>query len=343
MTDEGAIQLRYSGHAQSVRLATWMPRFHHPRDFQMVDGVWRLDLRLPKSVRVEYRLEIERDGRWESILDPANPVTASNPFGQNSVLTGEAYSPPEWLDQPVSRYGVLSELRVVSRLLGGRRSVRLYRPFGYVDRVALPLLFVFDGSDYKNHAGLLSCFDSLIEHRKVAPFRAVLSDPRQRHTEYTASELHARAMLEEVLPYVENRVHVAGIAAMGASLGAVAAWNSAHFDPTRFLGLILQSGTFARSPHPEFDDQMTSDIRDFTDRAISKPLDTRVPVHQSCGKYESLIDWNAEVAGALARGGRTFAYRETWTGHDWGAWRDQIGPGLEMVFPPAPIGSGSVA
>jgi enterochelin esterase-like enzyme len=200
------------------------------------------------------------------------------------------------------------------------------------DDDSLPLVFVFDGSDYVNHAQIDRCFDILIEDGTLPPFRAALSDPRRRHLEYTASEDHAGCMLEEVLPYVERRVAVSSLASMGASLGAVAAWKVMSTRPEAFAGAVLMSGTFARTPHPELDQRMLSDIQTFVDGALEDPVPSRLAIHQSCGRYESLIDWNRQVAGVLAQGRDRFTFIETWTGHDWGAWRDQIAPGLTLVL-----------
>lgn len=326
------ITLRYHGHAEAVRLATWMPGFDHDAAFRETNDGWQLRLVLPSTARIEYRIDVERGGTSESILDPLNPSIATNPFGRNSVLTGHDYHLPEWLAHTPDPSGSRSELRVMSRILGGRRSIQLYRPFGLSDDTEAPLLFVFDGSDYANHADLVRCFDTLIEAGPVAPFRAILTDPRKRHDEYIGSSEHASCMLEEVLPHVRRRVAVQGLAAMGASLGAVAAWAAAAERPEDFLGLILHSGTFVRSDHTEFDDRMISSITAFVDSALAEPLPVEVGVFQSCGRYESLIDWNREVSSVLAIDRSRYRYVETWTGHDWGAWRDQIAPGLELVL-----------
>ncbi len=200
-------------------------------------------------------------GRHESILDPLNPVIATNPFGRNSVLTGPDYALPDWIIRRPENPGSRSELRVMSRILGGRRSIQLYRPFGLSDDVDAPLLLVFDGSDYANHADLIRCFDVLIADGDIPPFRAVLADPRARHDEYIGSASHAACMLSEVVPHVRRRVAVSGLAAMGASLGGVAAWTTAAEDPGEFLGIVMHSGTLVRSDHTELDDRMIAASR----------------------------------------------------------------------------------
>lgn len=324
--------ITYVGHADAVRLATWMPRFVADHDFEHDGVLWRLTLEIPADARIEYRIDLDRDGRTESILDPLNPLTATNPFGQNSVLEGSEYTQPAWLSDDGVEVSALTELRVASNHLGGRRSIQLYRPPNVRDGIPLPLLFVFDGSDYVQHAEIVRCFDWIISSGRVPPFRAVLSNPRKRHVEYIASPAHAACILEEVLPYVEKRVAVSTLGAMGASLGAVAALNVVMAAPDRMDGAVLMSGTFARSPHPELDTAMLHDISAFMDDVLVAPPPPSIGIHQSCGRYESLIDWNREVAGGLASERPAYAYVETWTGHDWGAWRDQIQPGLELLW-----------
>jgi enterochelin esterase-like enzyme len=55
-------------------------------------------------------------------------------------------------------------------------------------------------------------------------------------------------------------------------------------------------------------------------------------VMQSCGRWESLIDWNRTVAATLSHAAGRHRYVETWTGHDWGAWSGTMDLGLEMAF-----------
>ena len=55
-------------------------------------------------------------------------------------------------------------------------------------------------------------------------------------------------------------------------------------------------------------------------------------VMQTCGRYESLIDWNRTVAAALGSGSARHRYIETWSGHDWGAWSGTLVDGLTHLF-----------
>jgi len=317
-----------------------MPRFPSPLSLERVsEKAWRLEVDLPADARIEYRLEVAGHGNGEWIIDPANAETASNPFGTNSVYTGPTYRLPNWMDAAPER-GTTREIRVRSSCLGGRRHHLLYAPPGVGDDEPLPWLVVLDGADYVAYAGLLRCVESLIADGRIRPVRIVGLNPRKRHEHYVGSDLQAAHIVEEVLPHVARRVAAASsVAVMGASLGAVAAWHAAWRYPNTFSGLFLQSGTFAMGPHPELDDTMARSISRFVAQALNDPRVADMPVVQTCGRWESLIDWNRAVARRLEQVSSRHTYIETWTGHDWGAWSGTLDVGLQSVLgSPGPQG-----
>ena len=80
--------------------------------------LWYLVLELPDRSRVEYQLEISRDGRSERINDPLNSHLAHSPLGSSSVCYARGYEVPEWTrPDPESRPGSLVDLTVPSRAL----------------------------------------------------------------------------------------------------------------------------------------------------------------------------------------------------------------------------------
>jgi enterochelin esterase family protein len=326
------VQLHYSGQAEAVRLRTFMPRFPSPIDFTQQDARWTLDLELPPDARIEYRLEVDTGHGFHSILDPANPHTAANPFGENSVFRGPSYPYRDWTRRPGHR-GPTREIRVHSDHLGGRRHHVLYSAPGLEPATPAPLLVVHDGSDYLRYAGLGECIEAMVEEGRIPPIRVLGLNPRVRHERYIGSDHHADHVVEEVLPHVRERVEVSEpMAIMGASLGAVAAWHTAWRHPGLFAAMVLQSGTFALEPHPELDEPMYRSIHRFVQTALEEPRTGGVAVMQSCGRWESLIDWNRAVAATLSHAAGRHRYVETWTGHDWGAWSGTMDLGLEMAF-----------
>jgi enterochelin esterase-like enzyme len=338
---DGVTRIRFEGEADSVNLVTFMPGFpkglafdHRPPD------EWWLDLDLPEQARIEYRIEVVRDGSAFTVKDPDNPESADNPFGSNSVAHGPRYRRPDWkgYDGPT---GSVSEVRVASLEYGGRRHHHVYTPANHGPDDPLPMLVAHDGSDYVRYAGLDRCLEWMIATGLLAPHRILMLEPRNRHEEYIASTRHSHHVIDEVIPHVRRRHHVHGQPILlGASLGAVAAWHVAAQSPESFGGVFLQSGTFAFEAHPELPEPMQTSIADFVTRAIHRRLP--MPVAMSCGRYESLIQWNRRVADALSAAGNRVALRPAWAGHDWGAWSDSLIWGLTFLEGDAgaPTGSG---
>lgn len=314
-------RLRWRGRADAVAVLTFMPRFPHRLPMVRGDDGWWVDLHLPHDARIEYRLEIRRGHRVETTLDPANPEVATNPFGENSVLRARGYPPAPAGPPPIGWSH--TEFRVTSAVFGGRRHHHLLSPLGISPREPLPLVVLHDGSDYHRHADLQAVIGSAVASGRLPFLRMALLDPRHRDREYAADPSHAAHVATEVVPHIADRVGVAAQRVVGgASLGAVASWHAVATHPGVFTGLALQSGTFAFTGHAEIPPPMAVPIRAFLDRAIAGAPD--VAVGQSCGRYESLIDWNRQVAGWWSAQGVPHRYTERWTGHDWGAWSDYL-------------------
>ncbi len=313
-------RLRWQGRADGVAVKTFMPRFPAHLTMQPSPSGWFVDLHVPTASRIEYRFEIRRGDRYETTLDPANSVVATNPFGENSVLFGSGYPRAAPAVDPLPWR--LSEFRVQSAAFGARRHHHLLSPAGTPDRRRLPLLLLHDGSDYRHHGSLESVLGAAVAGGRLPPLRIALLEPRRRNVEYSADPRHADHIVGEVLPHLRARLGVdTPIVIGGASLGAVAAWHAVHTYPSAFTGMVLQSGTFALRNLPE---EMARPIHDFVGKALTDPRVSGVAVGQTCGAYESLVDWNRRMAGLLAERAAAHRYEERWTGHDWGAWSDTL-------------------
>lgn len=328
--------LLYTDPAEDVELVTFMPRFPSPIDFDCLDGpdgaYWELELELPEDARIEYRIGVTNAGSQSLILDPRNPDKGTNPFGVNSVAGGPDYRRPDWWDRTDAPPGSVRELRVTSGVFAGRRTHHIYSPSGVPARTPLPLLVVHDGSDYFDHARLGRCLDVLIGDGVIAPIRAVLLDPVERNREYVGLADHADHLAGEVIPHVRRRYRVDGRATvMGASLGAVASWHALRSHPDVLSDLFIQSGTFAYEESRMLEEGMATSIRAFLS-TVSDPthLAGRTVV-QTCGRYESLIEWNRRVANLIGPV-CDHRYSESWSGHDWGAWADEFEFGLGALF-----------
>jgi len=110
--------------------------------------LWHLVLELPDGSRVEYQLEITRDGHSERINDPLNPRLAHSPLGSSSVCYARGYEVPEWTrPDPEARPGSLVDLTVPSRALRRACPVTVYLPARFRRTARYPLLIVHDGGD----------------------------------------------------------------------------------------------------------------------------------------------------------------------------------------------------
>ena len=99
----------------AVRLAHEL-RDRLPHEFTRRGKAWELTAPAPDVARFEYQLELI-DARGEShwIVDPANPKTASGPWGAKSVWEEPGYAPPQWVAaKPV---GEAESLTIPSRIL----------------------------------------------------------------------------------------------------------------------------------------------------------------------------------------------------------------------------------
>jgi enterochelin esterase-like enzyme len=56
-------------------------------------------------------------------------------------------------------------------------------------------------------------------------------------------------------------------------------------------------------------------------------------VYQSVGRYEGLVDGNRRLRPILSAAGVKIRSVETWTGHDWEAWRDRLEDALGFLLP----------
>lgn len=322
-------RIEWRGRADGVAVLTFMPRFPSRVPLHLVGDMWTAEIYLPDDARIEYRLEIRRGHRIETTLDPTTSAVASNPFGMNSVIAGSRYRPAPRSEA----HWELQEFRVTSVALGGRRHHHLLSPPGMSDREPLPLLLLHDGADYREHAGVEQVVAFGIERGAVPPLRIALLDPRHRNLEYAADPRNAAHVMTEVLPRLRNRIGNDGrIVLGGASLGAVAAWHAAWSHPGIATGLLLQSGTFAFEPHPELPNTMSGALRSFLTGAAEDPRVTRINVGQTCGRFESLIDWNRSVADLFRHNSASHRYEERWTGHDWEAWADTFVPALASAL-----------
>jgi len=335
------VTFAYRGDATEVILRHWIYGLPEDLHFERVPGsdLWLLVFDLPPQSRVEYKLEVAHGHQRRLIQDPLNPNTAADPYGANSVVHGEGYVHPSWaLPNPDTRPGHVEEVRFQSEALQSARPIQIYVPARFQERRRYPLLIVHDGSDFLRFTELKTVLDNLIEQLEIPPMIVALVDSPKRLTEYADDEAHARFLVDELVPALEERYPLvespSARGLVGASFGAVATLAAAWRHPGSFGRLLLLSGSFAfadigdHGRGPIFDP-----VVEFVEAFRENPGKPAESVYVSCGTYESLIHYNRSMLPILQSTGMDVRYVEARDGHNWENWRDRLRDGLAWLFP----------
>jgi enterochelin esterase family protein len=345
LVEGSAVTFVYRGEADAVYLRLFMHGAADGRPLERLNGsdLWHLRLPLAEGARVEYKLDVVRDGSGVWINDPLNPRLATDPFGANSVCHAFGYVTPAWsLPDPAAPTGRIEELSVHSAAFGEERRLRVYLPASFSEDQRHPLLIVHDGEDFVAHAGLATILDNLIHRGDLPPVIAALTQAEDRTAEYTGGSRHADFLAGDLLPVLRARLPLredrAGLVLVGASLGAVASLSASWHHPEVYGGLVLLSGSFILDRRLLRDrDPLFGRIADFVDDLRGDPLHPPRRVFVSCGAHEGLVRQNRALARFLRRWGHEVLFTEPRDGHHWQNWRDQMLAGLTWTLPqPAP-------
>jgi enterochelin esterase family protein len=331
----------WRGDAEAVKLRHFIFGLETAQPLARVDGtnLWWLTIEVPPRSRIEYKLEIHRNGHSEWVEDPLNPHRARDPFGANSVLQGEGYVVPAWIHHDATaRRGALERFSIASKVFRGRRGGHVYLPARFTSSRRYPLLVVHDGSDYLRYAGMRTVLDNLIDRLEIPDMIVAFVDSPDRLVEYANDERHARFVTEEVVAHLADKYPLQDLprsrGLMGASFGGVASLSTAWRYPGFWGRLLLQSGSFAftdigqRNHRGPLFDQVVAFMNAFRDQPVA--VSERVFV--SCGVYESLIYENRSLVPLLDETGMQVRFVEARDGHNWENWRDRSREGLSWLF-----------
>jgi enterochelin esterase family protein len=331
----------YRGEAQEVSLQHWIHGLPGSLPFRRLrkSELWVLQIDLPRSSRMEYKLGISVYGRGTLIRDPLNTHVARDPFGANSVVYGAGYEPPDWtVEHPEARKGTVEERHVDSPVFGDWRPIQIYRPARFRETRRYPLLIVHDGFDYIGFANLQHVLDNLIHRLELPPLIAIMTQSPDRMNEYAADERHGDFLVQDLVPQMEDLLPLvrepSARALVGASFGAVASLAAAWRHPGFFGKLLLQSGSFVFTEIGEHDRGPLFDpVVEFVNAFRKAPGRPAESVFVSCGVYESLIYYNRSLVPLLQETGMQVRFREANDGHNWENWRDRLREGLSYLFP----------
>lgn len=288
-----------------------------PHAFSRNGRAWELRAPAPDVTRFEYQFElIDEDDESEWIVDPANPKTASGPWGEKSVWEEPGYEQPAWVG--AAQLGEPETVTVPSRILRKELPALVWAHPEATE--ASPMLVAHDGLEYADHSSLLTLLGQL------PPLRATLLGPVDRNEIYSASARYSRALAEEILPGLPPAPVRIGL---GASLGALALFHAHRRFPGSFDALYLQSGSFFRRAEsyerwfPRYER-----IARFVGGIHRNRPERAIPVVLSCGTVEENLAANRALEASLRRLGYDVRLHEFRDGHNWVAWRDSLQPHL---------------
>jgi enterochelin esterase-like enzyme len=341
LTAPGMAVFACQGEVDGVELVRWIHGGVDRQAFSRVPGtdLWLLRLAVEDEGRFEYKLAIWKDGHEHLMTDPANPLRARDPFGENSECRTWGYERPEWSKPRGAPAGRIESFVVESPTFGETRTERVYLPAGYDADRPYPVVVIHDGDDFVAYADLDVVLDNLIEQGDIRPVVVALVQTRDRIDEYARGRRHARYLVHELLPALNERYALSDRAEdrvlLGASLGAVASLATAWRFPGAFGGLVLKSGSFILDKerlagrHAVFH-RVARLVAAFR-RAARRPAER---VFVSSGALEGLDSENHALATFLEERGVAVRFNRAWDGHHWHNWRDQLRDGLRWVLNP---------
>lgn len=290
-------------------------------------GLWRYSMRLAEDAYLEYGFLDPKSG--ERLIDPLNRKRAWNGIHRYNHYFYMPKGGPSPLVQPGEGVpqGIVTRFQVPTRdfAAGSQRTVYLYQP---PVKEPVPLLIVYDGSDYLRRAKLNMIVDNLIARKRVRPFAMALinSGGQARNLEYSCSESTLELVSDIVVPLALENLHLLppgkgayGVA--GASLGGLMALFTGLRLPKLFGKVLIQSGAFSFSEH----ESLVADL------ARYEPA-PKINIWMEAGLYEWLLESNRQMVALLKKKSYNMEYREFSGGHNYTAWRNEIWRGLEYLF-----------
>ena len=250
----------------------WFP-LHAQRGFDSFtrrreSNVWYTTYTLPRTAQIRYELIAPKgwhaspdratyftmdDKEYETFHDPLNPDLVE----WNGSIVSHAQGP----DATTSVYlkkrgdapaGVVENLDIESRILGNKRTVRVYLPPGYQrGRGDYGLLLAYDGNQYTMAVPTPMILDNMIAAKAIPPVVAVFLESPDRDVEFPPNDDFQKFVGAELIPQVRAHYRVSRDpsrnAVLGSSYGGLAAMYTGMVHPELFGNVISQSGSFAWS------------------------------------------------------------------------------------------------
>jgi enterochelin esterase-like enzyme len=271
-------------------------------------------------------------------VDAQSGSRIEDPFSHNKIHNGiDAYNHffymPGSGPNPLTHkrrdidHGVITKHKIATQdyAAGSERTVYLYQP---PVKEEVPLVLVYDGSDYLRKGKLNIIVDNLISENRIRPIAMtfVQNGGQARGLEYSCSELTLGFITECILPLAHQELKLLPpnketYGVIGASLGGLMALFTGVRMHSLFGKVLSQSGAFGT---PEYEFSIVDLIR-----YAPKP---DIQIWMDAGRLEFLLEGNRQMVSLLKENDYRVQYKEFSAGHNYTAWRNDISTGLEFLF-----------
>jgi enterochelin esterase family protein len=235
--------------------------------------------------------------------------------------------------------------RFTSQKLNNTRRVWIYTPPGYQPTgEPYPWVLLFDGLAYVNMIQAPTILDNLLAEGKIPPLVTVFinSEGSSRNVELPCNEDFAAMIAEDLLPWLQARVHLATDPARnvvaGSSLGGLAAAWIGYKHPEIFGNVLSQSGSYQWC-HPDelengwlfrkYINAETLPVRFYMDAGLLETSDSN-------GLGTTLLGANRHFRDVLLAKGYLVKFVTFSGGHDYLWWQQTLADGLIALLSRTP-------
>jgi enterochelin esterase family protein len=291
--------------------------------------LWAYSMELPSTAYLEY-----------SFYEPRTKTRVEDPLNQNTVYNGIGqynhffYMPDHSATELAIRkknilHGKLTHHLVETWMLAdeGQRDVYLYHP---PVSGPVPLLVVYDGTDYLERAKLNVIVDNLIHEKRIQPIAMAFLQNGDSHraVEYACSDATIMWLDNVILPLARKKLNLLDVdqqrgafGVLGASFGGLMSMYTGLRMSETFGKVISQSGVFE------------SEKRDFAAVDLIKHQQAhKLKIWMDIGHFDWLLEDNRRLQPILRENGYDVTYHEFSGGHNYTCWRDEVWRGLEHLF-----------
>lgn len=301
-----------------------------PQKMKRIDkGLWAYSIELPITAYLEY-----------SFYEPRTETRIEDPLNKNIIFNGIQHynhffympklSPTELAVRKKNILrGKVTHHLVETWMLAdeGQRDVYLYHP---PVKTPVPLLVVYDGTDYLKRALLNVIVDNLIHEKRIQPIAMAFlqNGDDRRSVEYACSDATIMWLDNVILPLAHKKLNLLDVTkypgaygVLGASFGGLMSMYTGLRMPETFGKVISQSGVFE------------SEKRDFVAVDLIRSKRSReIKIWMDIGHFDWLLEDNRRLQPILRENGYDVTYREFSGGHNYTCWRDEVGIALEHLF-----------